>query len=148
MTPNTKETFYQRFEVMPNGCWEWRSHMEPDGRYGCFHFQTKRWRAHRASYFFHYGEFDQTLYVCHTCDNTLCVNPQHLFLGTHQDNMDDRNSKGRSARGEQNGDSRLTEDQVRDIRSSTLRTGELVKKYKVSKVTILKIKQRKSWKHI
>ncbi len=53
--------------------------------------------AHRYSYWLHYGDFDQDLFVCHTCDNPRCVNPDHLFIGTNKDNMQDASSKGRLA---------------------------------------------------
>lgn len=52
-------------------------------------------KAHRVSYSIEYGEFEDSLLVCHTCDNPPCVNPSHLFLGTHQDNADDKMSKNR-----------------------------------------------------
>jgi hypothetical protein len=145
---NTIQTFYKRFDQMPNGCWEWNSHLDSYKKYGNFNYQGKMWRAHRLSYIFHKGNFDQTLFVCHTCDNPKCVNPDHLFLGSTQDNTVDRVQKDRSAKGEANGDSRLTEIQVREIRQSNEKTKILVDRYKVSKQTILKIKQYKSWKHI
>jgi hypothetical protein len=146
--PNTIETFYKRFKPAANGCWEWISHLDRQKKYGIFNYQARHWRAHRLSYWFHKGEFNLDLYVCHTCDNPLCVNPDHLFLGTTQDNTSDRVKKDRSAKGEKNGDSRLTDDQVKSIKSSLESVTELSKKYKVSRTTVYKIKNRQSWQHI
>lgn len=76
------------------GCWEWTSQCR-DG-YGLFSLQGKPVSAHRVSFFLANGEFDGD--VLHTCDNPPCVRPEHLFNGTHQDNMDDMYAKGRRDR--------------------------------------------------
>jgi len=88
----------------PNsGCWLWSGAVSPSG-YGWFHMPNsggrgKSWRAHRASYSAFKGKIPEGLHVCHKCDVRSCVNPEHLWLGSHKDNMKDRNRKGRSARG-------------------------------------------------
>lgn len=86
-----------------NECWEWKGYIKPrtgiwDGAYGEFSFNSKHVRAHRFSYYLHFGEFDPKLLVCHKCDNTKCVNPNHLFLGTYLDNNRDTVNKGRRAK--------------------------------------------------
>lgn len=83
-----------------NGCWEWQKGKDRDG-YGQINYKQKTHRAHRVSaMIFLDFDLDSKLLVCHNCDNSSCVNFQHLFIGTHQDNMNDRNSKGRQMHGE------------------------------------------------
>ena len=78
----------------PNGCWEWIASTNGRG-YDRFRFQGKAHQAHRVSYQLNHGVDPKELYVCHTCDNKSCVNPEHLFLGTQFDNMQDKIIKGR-----------------------------------------------------
>ena len=111
---NIDEKARKRFEKKINndietGCHEWIARLNMGG-YGNFRYKGKTWSAHRFSYIMYKGEipkgngFHGTC-VLHKCDNRKCVNPDHLFLGTHQDNMVDRDEKGRQggAKGKDNG---------------------------------------------
>lgn len=90
-----KERFWAKVDKSGN-CWNWTS-QAPDG-YGEFKLNKKTYRASRISYFLHTGENPQALVVCHSCDNPLCVNPNHLFLGSDATNAQDRQSKGKGGR--------------------------------------------------
>ena len=81
----------------PGGCWEWTAAKLKTG-YGRFKFSGKPALAHRVSYELVYGEFDKTKQVIHSCDNPSCVKPDHLRLGTIQENMQDRGDRGRHGR--------------------------------------------------
>ena len=117
---------------------------------------NKKYLAHRLAYIDAYGPIPNGMVVRHLCHVRNCVNPDHLTIGTQQDNMDDRQQAERQARGETNGRAILTEQQVIEIRKHKPEQGRtprgavpmLAKKYGVSKVTIEKILRRKLWKHI
>lgn len=151
------DIFYSKVYPEPNtGCWLWGGAVNICG-YGIFKYQVLPFKtklAHRASYLLHYGDFDyNNLQVLHKCDNPACVNPEHLFLGTHQDNMNDRKIKNRTNRiahkGSNCGASSLTENDVREIRSMTnINQYEIAKKYGVTQPTISCIIKRKTWRHI
>ena len=136
----------------------------PEPMSGCFlwikrklHRQGYGWQgkklAHRASWELHCGPIPNGMFVCHKCDNTTCVNPDHLFLGTRSENMFDCGRKGRAnKKGSVNGNAKLTEDDVRFIRSIPRKKYiciDLAKRFGVSKYTIQGIRSGGlSWKGV
>ncbi|MCH8067616.1 MAG: HNH endonuclease [Nanoarchaeota archaeon] len=90
-----KTNFFSKVDKSKD-CWEWQARRSPDG-YGEVGLNHKRYLAHRVSYSISNGYIPQGMFVCHKCDNPPCVNPDHLFLGTADDNMKDMVSKGRAA---------------------------------------------------
>jgi len=87
--------FFDKIEKTENGCWLWLAAKRGKSGYGCIKVNGKTIDSHRMSYIIHNGEIPNKLFVCHTCDVRLCVNPQHLFLGSHSINMKDAYNKGR-----------------------------------------------------
>lgn len=130
-----------------NDCWEWMGANHGDG-YGCFGINYKLYGAHRVSFELFVGPIPDGLFVCHSCDNRACVNPSHLFLGTHQDNMQDRNDKNRQQRGERCGTHKLTEQeifQIREMLEQGYTQQEIARMFGTSRVNISYIKTGKSW---
>lgn len=128
------------------GCWLWTASKTKKG-YGKFGLLGLGWeQAHRVSYLMFRGEIPQSLCVLHTCDNSSCVNPAHLFLGTVIKNNQDMMSKGRHVHGSTNF---LTDEKVKEIRIKLAlgqATGSLASEYGMSDATISMIKHNKTWK--
>lgn len=154
----------ERFWRMVNkteGCWLWTGAVVKEG-YGSFRLNNKRlhFGAHRMSWILAHGEIADGLFVCHHCDNRVCVRPDHLFLGTTQANTADAVSKGRQSRGEKHGLavshgirqnwSKLTAAMVAEIRrrakNETLL--DIAKSFGVGKSTIHSVVQRQTWKDL
>lgn len=170
----------------PQGCWIWTANKNSKG-YGLFTLGEKTVLAHRTCYEMENEAIPDGMFVCHKCDNPLCVNPEHLFLGTPKDNSQDMARKGRSAaqrypettffatsmdkikrrrgddhhsrqtpdvmaRGVQNGNAKLTEDQVRQIRSTYAAGGiglkNLGAQFGISKKNVQDIVHRRIWRHV
>lgn len=148
------ERFYKWFTIKDSGCWEWHGTLSKQGSYGTITIsrQRKGIKAHRLSYKMFKGEIPEGMCVCHKCDNTKCVNPDHLFLGTYADNNKDRHAKGRTKimRGSRHGCSKLTEKDVLYIRKHYKRglSKKLANKFGVCKENITAIARRRIWKHI
>jgi len=140
-------------------CWEWQKGKDKDG-YGQIAYKGKNERSHRASYIEFVGEIPERMYVLHKCDNPSCCNPDHLFLGTPQDNMDDKIRKGRDAKGEKQGNSKLTRKKVVEIRkrfrkfksfkeeSRTKQCKKIAKEFNISYSHIRRLYVKQSWKHV
>lgn len=133
-----------------SGCWEWVGSVNEDG-YGRFKSKDKTRRVHRVSYEVHVGPIPAGLQVLHHCDNPRCINPDHLFIGTHDDNMRDRDAKLRMARGSSIGGAKITEDLAVDIVSS-FNSGEKVRdissRIDMKKQTIRAVIRGDYWSHV
>ena len=95
-----------------------------------------------------YGDISSDDIIRHICDNPMCINPEHLIKGTHNDNVQDRVNRNRSAYGEKNGRSKLTESQVIEIYNSNLINSELATIYHVHNKVIYDIKHKNKWKYL
>jgi len=131
-----------------NKCWWWSAAKD-----GCNYGRLGNKKAHRVSYEMHFGKIPKGIYVCHSCDNPSCVNPEHLFLGTQKQNMLDMVRKGRQnkAKGSKHGNAKLTEEIVNKIRNDykiIRSTRKLAKIYNISRSSIKFIVQYVSWRHI
>jgi hypothetical protein len=136
----------------PNsGCWLWLGGCTGRGYGTSWDPFARRWaQAHRIAYRYLKGEIPDGMCVCHACDNPLCCNPDHLFLGTRFDNAQDRERKGRAKprRGIFHGNAKLTEQQVLEIRAATGTQQSIANRYRVSANIISLIKHGKIWRSI
>lgn len=132
----------------PNtGCFLWFGAIDRAG-YGRIKVSGSMRLVHRLTWELFVGPIPRNLLVLHTCDNPPCVNISHLFVGNQTDNMIDMARKGRSRRGEKHRCAKLTEGDVANIRSSTMRQKELAEMYRVSQSTVSSIISRRIWRHI
>lgn len=132
-----------------NGCWNWTASQKEKG-YGQFIWNGKMNRAHRLAWKLLRGDPGDKE-VAHRCDNRLCVNPEHLFLATHLENMQDCKAKGRHAHGESNTRSKLTAEQVSELRSlrdKGWKFHELGARFGITSSHATNIYHRRAWSHI
>lgn len=141
---------WQRVErtvkVTPEGCWNCLGGVGSHG-YRSIGYKGKDLLAHRVSYEFFFGDIPPDLQVLHKCDNRLCVNPDHLFLGTQKDNMVDCSNKGRA----KNGNSKLSENDVRALRkcvSDGTTQRATAKIFGLSQATVSEIVRGRVWRFI
>jgi len=112
----------------------------------------KKKRTNRVSYQVFKGEIPENLFVCHTCDNPSCVNPDHLYLGTHQDNVNDKLDRRRQPRGEEIKLAKLTEKDIIKIRElfqeGSMTQQEIADQYGVCQTTISRVILNQTWTHL
>lgn len=111
----TEERFWKKVHKREGTCWTWTAATDKDG-YGVFWFNGKAQYAHRVSWQLKHGLITSDQVVCHRCDTPTCVKPDHLFLGDYYTNIQDRVKKQRSSLNESNPNSKLTKEQVREIK--------------------------------
>lgn len=145
----TLEEVFNRYANKKNNneCWLWAGGRFSQG-YGRLVHDKKDLKAHRVSYELHKGIIPKGMYVCHSCDIPECVNPEHLWLGTHLENEIDKDIKKRRPKCEKAGRSKLTNNEVKNIKqklASGCKQVSLVKEYNVSKSTISRIALNITW---
>lgn len=138
--------------VLGSRCWLWTGHKTALG-YGRVGLNKTTMPATHAAWFFEHGEYPSPLWALHKCDNPPCVNPEHLFLGTVQDNTADMDRKGRrvSTPGEASPHARITERDVRVIRELSaqgISKAEIGRRFRLCASHVGKIVERKKWAHV
>ena len=141
--------FWDKVVVHEGKCWEWTACIVSG--YGRIKRKGKDVQAHRVSWEIHNGKIPKTKWVLHKCDNRQCCNPKHLFIGTHQDNMDDMDRKGRrhSQVGVLNSNVKLTEADVVEIRDAKKKDAvtdqELGERYGVTRAAVSQLLRGERW---
>ena len=155
---------FEKITIDENGCWLWDNDKQRGG-YGMFWDGQKSKSAHRLVYELLVAPVDSLLCVCHKCDNRRCVNPDHLFVGTHAENSADMVAKNRQAKGlthwsfihpeikldakgSKNSQAKITESQVLEIRESDKTVKELAAEYGMSYMGMYKVKTGVRWQHV
>jgi hypothetical protein len=147
----TKERIESKVHrITESGCWVWMGATQVRG-YGEIITRNRKLLAHRASYEVFVGPIPKGMYVCHACDNVYCVNPNHLFLGTQKQNLQDMKAKGRSTWGERNPRAKLKMEQVvliKEMLKNKSPVKEIAEKFNVSEGAIRSIKEGKNWSYV
>lgn len=115
------DRLWHQFDRAPSGCWEWRGNKTTQG-YGRVTIRRRQHSAHRLMWEWHNGEpVPDGLVVRHQCDNPPCINPHHLLVGTHADNIADKVRRGRQARGEMLPQTKFTQEQRREVHAKFIK---------------------------
>lgn len=129
-------------------CWEWTGATGRTSGYGVIEYNGKQTQPHRVVWELAYGPIPDGMYVCHHCDNRLCVRPDHLFLGTPKENTADMIGKGRIARDERMPHTKLTPDDVRAVRAAPGTAREVAAQFGISEIYVYQLRARQYRKHI
>lgn len=146
------ERFLTKIAERDNGCWEWIGALTWQG-YGAHSVARRMWRAHRYSFAIHNGYLPAEAFICHTCDNPPCVNPDHLYAGDGKTNIRDMLERNRRVHtcGERDGNAKLTTAAVLDIRKEQIGGASLTvlaARHGVSKSCVGDVLRGRTWKHI
>lgn len=146
-----RESFLSKVAVESDGCWIWQGARHGNG-YGAFRIERRQYGAHQASWILFKGPIPRGQIVCHSCDTPLCVNPDHLFIGTHLDNVRDMFEKGRENKAKGSAcASILTEELVLELREIHRKTGQtfasIGRKYGLNPATVRAAIRGVNWKH-
>ncbi len=148
---DTQCRFWEKVDVKSDSeCWNWNAGVVSSG-YGVICIKYLNYCAHRISYYIHYKKDPGELLVCHECNNKLCVNPQHLFLGTQQDNVQHAFDTGIVIhKGNLHPNARFRDSHSHEIRklADTMSQGKIAKLFNVSPSAIWQILTRKTWSHV
>lgn len=134
-SPVTKDFMLLNSTLDSNGCWNWERRLRRNG-YGSLSVNYKNISAHRMAYEVFVGRIPDSLCVCHKCDNRRCINPDHLFLGTRKDNMQDCKAKGRLSTKKFFGPRLVDREQAIAIGNLNLHVDKVAEQYGVSRNTI------------
>ena len=140
------ERFMSHVHKHESGCWLWQAYRMKKSGYGFFRLPTKQEMAHRTAYRLFNGPLDARD-VMHKCDVPSCVNPNHLVLGTHLENMQDAKRKGRISIGEMHGRSKLTDEQVYLIRKSSKPQKEIAFEFGITQGHVSSLKSGAKWQY-
>lgn len=152
--PESIEVRFWRRVIKSDGCWEWSGAMKENG-YGSFSgfVKTDRgWRseyAHRASWLIHFGPVPVGSDVCHTCDNRKCVRPDHLWIGSRKENLNDMVLKGRSNAGAKHWNAKISESDVvgiKERRAKGCTVRSIAQEYEISRSQVDRICKGKRWR--
>lgn len=147
--PSLKRLHRHITPVTESGCWIWMANSDRAG-YGKVKVNRKHLRAHRWSWMLYNGQIPDGMQVLHKCDVPACVNPNHLFIGTPQDNVDDKIKKGRDFKLPIQRNPKLSESDVREIRQlrGVVRQIDLAKRFGIHRANISRIQTRRDWAHL
>jgi len=137
--------------IINNECYEWQGALDKDN-YGVIWFNNKSWRVHRLIWVIYNGNIPKEMCICHKCDNPKCININHLFIGTTQENTKDRDNKNRQAKWDKHIFTKLNPIQIKEIKKLHFEDGisyrKLAEKYNVCYATIREATIGRNWKHV
>jgi predicted XRE-type DNA-binding protein len=149
-----RERFWSGVDIRSDDeCWNWIRSIGSAGS-GVFTIRRKNISAYKMAWELTYGDVPEGKILCHICDNRKCCNPNHLYVGTHKENAEDRKNRGRNGdqRGEKSKHNKLSEGQVIEIikllKYTDLSQYKIADMFDISRSTVLAIHMNENWKHV